>query len=134
MASSFKIGTDTSTNFFTLDDLFDEPYPGDPDWSFQPYSVITRLANGHLQGNGFPIAKWRWNAMNDADRELLKAYVQDDLSAEVYIKTATNLTSGGVTTFKEYSCIMNWPDTDEDFQADKVIGLILIFTHLVEVP
>jgi hypothetical protein len=135
MASDFKIGTDTSSNFYALDAILDsDVYPGDPDWSFRPYSVSTKLNSGLFQGNGFPIAKWRWNAMNNEDRETLKAYVSTALSASLYIQTATNTSSSGVIQFKKYSCIMNWSDQDEDFQADKTIGLIVIFTHLVYIP
>jgi hypothetical protein len=136
MSSNFKIGTANNIyDFLPLDEIFGEPSPGDPDWSFQPFSTSVRLANGILQGNGFPVAKWRWNGMSDPDRQLLRDVVGSNLSAEVYIRTATNEVDDvyGTIVFKAYSCIMNWTDTDEDFQGDKVLGLIITFTHLAEV-
>lgn len=134
MPSEFKIGSaNTIYDFLPLDEVFQEPSPGDPDWSFQPYSTSVRLADGTLQGNGFPIAKWRWRGMNDIDRETLRDFVGSNLSAEIYIRTATNETSSGAIVYKSFFGIMNWTDTDEDFQGDKVLDLIIIFTHLVEV-
>jgi hypothetical protein len=132
MASDFMIGTDLVYSFLPLDEILTETQ-GDPDWSFQPYSQTQRAGNGQLKGHGFPVAKWRWNAIADIDREALKDFVGADLSAELYIRTATNETADGVITFKTFSCILNWPSEDEDFQADKVLGLILIFSHLIEV-
>lgn len=121
-------------SFLPLDQLLLELDDPDPDWSFQPYSTSVRLANGVLQGNGFPIAKWRWKIMPDTDREILRAMIAPNLSGPVFIRTATNeVDVYGAIVFKTYSCIMNWPDTDEDLQADKVLDLLLTFTHLVEV-
>lgn len=135
MSSEFMIGLTTSVyDFLPLDTLLDTTASIDPDWSFQQFSTSIRLGDGTLKGVGFPIAKWRWNIMEDLNRQALKAFVGSDLSAQLYIRTATNdVDSYGDIVFKSYSCIVNWPDTDEDFQADKVLGLILVFTHLIEV-
>lgn len=133
--SDFKIGLTTSVyDFLPLDQFLNTSQDIDPDWSFQPYSASVRLGDGTLQGNGFPVAKWRWNGMSDAHRQLLKSLVGSNLSAQVYIQTATNdVDAYDAIVFKTFECIMNWPTEDEDFQADKVLGLILTFTHLVEV-
>jgi hypothetical protein len=115
----------------TLDSIFVSDGSIDPDWSFQPYSRSIRLGDGQLKGQGFPIAKWRWNGLSDYNRETLRDFVGSNLSATVFIRTATNETNSGDIVYKNYEAIMNWSDQDEDFQIDKVLGLILVFTHLV---
>lgn len=134
MPSEFKIGTaNTIYDLLPLDQLLNTSRGVDPDWSFQPYSTAVRLGDGRLQGNGFPIAKWRWNAMSEEWRQILKDLIGADLSGAIYIRTATNeVDVYGDRVYKVFSCILNWPDTDEDFQTDKVMQLILTFTHLVE--
>lgn len=135
MASEFKIGTANNVyDFLPLDTVLNTTDAVDPDWSFQPYSVATRLGNGILHGNGFPIAKWRWNGLVEEHRQTLKDLIGDDLSAAGYIRTATNeVNVYGDRVYKAFSCIMEWMETDEDVQTDKVLGLIMTFTQLVEV-
>ena len=134
MPSDFKIGTaNTIYDLLPIDELLNTSQAIDPDWSYQPFSVSVRLGDGTLQGNGFPVAKWRWNGMTEVRRQVLKDLIGANLSGTVYIRTATNeLDVYGDRVYKVFSCVMNWPDTDEDFQTDKVLGLILTFTHLVE--
>ena len=136
MASEFKIGTDnTIYDFLPIDTLLGTSQGIDPDWSFKPYSVTVRLGDGMLQGNGFPIAKWRWNGMDEDQRQILHDLIgAENLSGTVFIRTATNeVDVYGDRIYQAYECIMNWPEEDEDFQTDKVLGLILTFTHLVPV-
>lgn len=126
----FRIGT-TLGGMQTLDSILIAEGSVDPDWSFQPYSQSIRLGSGQVKGQGFSIAKWRWNIMSDDNREVLRDFVGDELSATVYIRTATNETIDGEIVYADFQAIMNWPDQDEDFQSDKVLSLIIIFTHLV---
>lgn len=135
MSSNFMAGIANDIySLLPLDQLLTGLDDPDPDWSFQPYSTSVRLANGIKQGNGFPIIQWRWNIMDDIDREILRAMIAPNLSGPVFIRTATNeVDIYGAIVFKTYSCIMNWTDTDEDLQADKVQHLLLTFTHAVEV-
>jgi hypothetical protein len=134
MSSLFKIGLTTSVyDFLSLDQFLSTSRDIDPDWSFQPFSGSVRLGDGTLFGTGFHVAKWRWNGMEDLHRQTLKELVSPGLSGPVYIQTATNdVDIYNSIVFKTYACVMNWPTEDEDFQADKVLGLILTFTHLVE--
>jgi hypothetical protein len=136
MPSEFKIGTaNTLYDFLPLNELLDTSQGIDPDWSYQPFSASVRLANGILQGNGFPQAIWRWNAMDLANRQILRNLIGTNLSAAMYIRTATNEVDDVYEDiiYKAFSCIMNWPDEDEDIQADNTVGLVITFTHLVEV-
>jgi hypothetical protein len=135
MPSEFKIGTaNTIYDFLPIDTLLNTSQGIDPDWSFRPYSTSVRLANGQLQGNGFPIAIWRWNALSLANRQVLRDLITTGLSASMYIRTATNdVDVYGDIVYKSFSCIMTWTDQDEDIQADSDLGVILTFTHLVEV-
>lgn len=130
MASEFKIG-DTLLGIESLDEILESEISIDPDWSFQAYSTNIRLGNGLLKGMGYPVIRWRWRAMSDANREILKEFVGSNLSAPIYIRSATNETNEGAITFATYYGVMNWPAQDEDFQADKILDLVIIFTHLV---
>jgi hypothetical protein len=135
MASNFKIGATLET-MQELDAILAGDFEVDPDWSFAPYSTSVRLGNGQQKGMGFPIARWRWNGMDMTNRELLRNFVGSDLSATVYIQTATNETEElygeDEVVFRTYEAIMNWPNQDEDFQASAVVSFVLIFTHLIE--
>lgn len=135
MSSNFKIGLTTSVyDFLPLEQLLGTSADIDPDWSFRPFSQAVRTGMGGIKGMGFPIVKWRWRGMEDSQRQILKAFVDPDLSGPVYIQTATNdVDAYDAIVFKTFACVLNWPDTDEDFQADKVLDLILTFTQLVEV-
>jgi len=135
MPSEFKIGTANNIyDFLPLDTLLNTSEGVDPDWSFQPYSTSVRLANGILRGNGFPVAVWRWNGLSLTHRQVLRDLIGTDLSAAMYIRTATNeIDIYGDLVFQAYSCIMNWTDQDEDIQADSDLGVVITFTHLVEV-
>jgi len=132
MASEFSIGLTTSIyDFILLEDLLDQA--GDPDWSFQQYATAIRLGDGTLKGQGFPVAIWRWNFMTNANRDELKDLCPN-LSALIYIRTPTNeIDVYGDLVWGTFQCIMNWTPEDEDKQVNKTLGLIVTFTHLVEV-
>jgi hypothetical protein len=134
MPSLFKIGATLSIyDFLSLTDILPNiDIPVDPDWSFKKYSTAIRYGRGHLIGQGFPIAVWRWNHFSDLHREVFRELCPD-LSADMYIKTPTNETEDGVPIFKPFSCIMNWMTEDEDKQINRTLGVIFTFTHLVEV-
>lgn len=128
----FQIGT-TLLGIEPLEDIF-TPDPGDvfdPDWSFQPFATSIELADGTVKGQGFPIAKWRFNHISEENREVLKDFCPN-LSALVYIETPTNESDLYGTVFKQYQAVMRWTDTDEDKAADRTLGMIITFTHLIE--
>lgn len=135
MSSEFKIGTANNIyDFLPLDTLLNTSQGIDPDWSFKPFSTSTRLANKQLRGNGFPIAIWRWNGMSQANRQVLRDLIGTDLSAPMYIRTATNeIDVYGDIVYKAFSCTMNWTPEDEDVQAGNDLGVVITFTHLEEV-
>jgi hypothetical protein len=89
------------------------------------------LGNGLKQGQGFPIAIWRFNQLSNANRQVLKTLCPG-LSAEVYIQTKTNELDGSDLEWKVFKCIMNWTPEDEDKQANRTLAVVLTFTHLEE--
>lgn len=135
MASEFKIGTaNTIYDFLPIDTLLNTTQGIDPDWSFEDYTSYVDLANGQQRGNGFPRAIWRWNAMDLTNRQVLRNLIASGISAPMYIRTATNdVDVYGDLVYKSFSCIMKWPASDEDIQANEVLGLVITFTHLIEV-
>lgn len=132
MASEFKIGTANNVyDFLPIDTLLGTSQGIDPDWSFKPYSQAVELGDGTVQGNGFPVAKWRWNGMVEEKRQVLHDLISGALSGPIYIRTATNeVDIYGDRIYQAYLGVMKWPVEDEDIQTDKVLGLILTFTHL----
>lgn len=116
-----------------LEDLL-TPDPGDvfaPDWSFQDFAAAIELSDGTIQGQGFPVAKWRFNHISEINRAVFRSLCPG-LSANVYIHTKTNeVDIYGVQEWATFSAVMRWTDTDEDKAADQTLGLILTFTHLV---
>ncbi len=133
---TFMIGlADTIYDLLPLSDLF-SPSGNvfDPDWSFQDFAAAIDLNDGSTQGQGFPIAKWRWNHISEANRAVLRALCPG-LSANVYIRTKTNdLDLYGVAVWETFSAVMKWTETDEDKAAEETLGMILTFTHLVMQP
>jgi hypothetical protein len=102
----------------------------DPDWSFQDFAGSVDLNDGTTQGQGFPLAKWRWNHISEENRAVLRGFCPG-LSARVFIHTRTNeLDIYGVAVWETFAAVMKWTDTDEDKAADETLGMILTFTHL----
>lgn len=129
----FRIGTDLETDFDLLTtQLANMQKPITPDWTFQPYATVVRLGSGKTRGQGFPIAKWRWNFMSNTNREILREFCPD-LAADIYIYTPTNETTTGVKTWKAFQGVMNWTPEEESKAGRVTLGLLLIFTHLEEV-
>lgn len=128
----FQIGT-TLGGIEPLEDIF-TPDPGDvfdPDWSFSPFAGSVELSDGTVKGVGFPIAKWRFNHLTEVNRAELRELCPG-LSAVVYIETATNESDLYGTVFKQYQAVMRWTPEDEDKAADRTLGFIVTFTHLIE--
>jgi len=134
MASEFKLGlTNDIYSFFPIDELLPNVnIPNDPDWSFKQFATAVTLGDGAVQGNGFPVAIWRWNHMSVEHRAILKALCPA-LSVSCFIRTATNELDDDELEFKVFSAIMVWPEEDEDIRVRKVLSFVLRFTHLVEV-
>lgn len=101
----------------------------DPDWSFQDFAEAQELNDGTVKGQGFPVAKWRFNHISNANREVLRTFCPG-LSAVVYIETKTNETASGVEEWGVFRAVMRWTDTDEDKAAAETLGVLLTFTHL----
>lgn len=127
--TTFQIGATSS--MADLETVLSAIVPLEPDWSYQPFSTSIKLADGTTQGNGFPIIKWRFNQLTLSQRETLRTYcpVPNLSKADVYINTLINETSSGTQTWKTFKCVLNWPTEDEDIQAGRNLGVILVFTH-----
>ncbi len=131
----FRIGTSTGTFPTLISILPNYGKPIYPDWSYLPFSGVDKLGSAKLRGQGFAVVKWRWNIIHDIHRETLRAYCPSPaLSADpVFIYTPVNETSSGAKTWKAFQTVMNWTPEDENKQAGKTLGLIIVFTNLVEV-
>jgi len=101
------------------------------EWSYQPYARAVQLHNGQVRGLGYPIAVWRFGALRFEQRENLKDFCSG-LSTNVYIRTPTNETAGGVRIWDDFLAIMKWTTESEIVGLDVVEQVILTFTHLQE--
>ena len=129
---TFYIGLSTSIyDFLPVSDLF-TPAGGayDPDWSFQDFASSVETNDGMIIGQGFPVAKWRFNHISEENRAVLRTLCPG-LSASVYIHTKTNERDIYGEVWGTFSAVMRWMDTDEDKAANETLGMILTFTHLV---
>lgn len=133
MPDTFMIGLENTVyDLLPLENWLETTdIPIRPDWTFKQYATASKLGDGKLKGQGFPIAVWRWNHMTNANREVFRTFCLD-LSATVYIHTPTNESSAGDLIWKTFQAMMNWTPEDEDKQVDQTIGFILTFTHLIE--
>lgn len=130
MPDTFGIGTSISVT--DLDVLLSAITPIEPDWSYRPFSSVVLLQSGISQGNGFPIIKWRFNQIEQSHREILRETycpVPKLSNSGIYIRTPISETDAGVLIWEIFKCVMNWPTEEEDFQANRELGLVLTFTH-----
>jgi hypothetical protein len=128
---TFQIGltADTLSDLETL--LVTDGSVLEPDWSYKPFSIVYRRADGIQEGNGFPVIKWRFNILTQYQREVLRETfcAVPNLSASVFIHTPITETSSGVLQWETFQCLMHWPTEEEDFQASQDLGIVLVFTH-----
>lgn len=119
----------------TLDQLIglaDVSY--DPDAGFIPQGEVVEALSGKSVARGFATVSWHWNVLTLQQRAILKEFCPG-ASAEVYIETTTNeIDLYDDPIFIQALAIMHWPTGDEDIQGDKILGLEVTFTHLIEVP
>ena len=104
-----------------------------PDAGYIPQSDVAKTLSGLSVARGFAAATWRFTALTNAQRQILKSFCPG-LSAEVYIETLTNeLTVCDVDEWIQCSAILHWKPGDEEQQAGRTMGLEILFTHLVEI-
>jgi hypothetical protein len=87
------------------------------------------------RGGGFPVVRWKFDALRVEQRENLRDFVPD-VTTEVYIRTPTNETVAGVRQWIDYLCLATWPQRAEIISdgVDRVDQVEIIFEHCVEVP
>lgn len=133
MPDTFQLGT-TST-LTDIETTLSGPNIIEPDWDYRPFTSIIELNDGTTQGNGFPVVRWQFNQLSLAHRELLReTYCPSPaLSAEdIYLHTPITETDNGELIWKTFKGILHWTPEEEDFQADRNLGVLLVFTHLEE--
>lgn len=132
MTDNFEIGS-TLGGMQSLEEIFDASGAvWDSDWSFQPFADSIRLADGTIKGQGFPVAKWRFNHIPNRYRQELRSFISG-LSSVVYIHTPTNeVDLYGAFIWGDFQAVAEWTPEDEDKAADETLGFIITFTHLVE--
>ena len=130
MEYEYKIGTtEGGMQLLTALGISSNPRP-----TYKPYSVSFQDGNGKTVGEGFPVASWHWDVMRPGESDLLEAFVNGNLSAEVYIRTRLNRLSTDAYTWATFKAIMHWPTGDEDIQSRRAIGLTIEFTHMELIP
>lgn len=129
--AGFKIGS-TLGGIQALEDILSPSGNAyDPDWSFQDFAGSQELNDGTVKGQGFAVAKWRWNHLSNVNRAVFRGLCPG-LSAVVYIETKTNEIDPVYDTeeWGIFRAVMRWMDVDEDKAAVETLGVIFTFTHL----
>jgi len=117
MASDFKIGT-TAGGITSLDALA-TPCP-DPQWEFQQYRKMDKLADGSMRGRGPITITWTFPLISDAQVAVLAAFIS---TSAVYIQSKKR---DGTTAI--YETTMNWTDPRQD--GDHMNGLVGYRTNI----
>lgn len=119
----------------TLDQLIGVAnIPTEPDASFVPQGEVVRTLSGLGYARGYASAVWHFPIVTNAQRAILKAFCSG-ASAEVYIETPTNeVDVSNDIVFIQALAIMHWTSNDEVQEADKTLGLDILFDHLAEIP
>ena len=104
----------------------------EPDYAYKPFQEIIKLGDGSKKGRGYPSAQWSWHGISELDREVLRTFCAG-LSADVYICTPTNETSGGDRVWINASATMNWMEADEEKNSDHTLDFQIEFTGMVAV-
>ncbi len=119
----------------TVDELLSESDDGaDPDASFFPFAEVVKTLGGGKFGRGFPIARWKFDAVSAFGKYNLRQICPGP-SAPVYIETITDLVdASGNFIWIQASAVMNWPDGVVDMQKDgTVLDLEFDFTEVLEI-
>jgi hypothetical protein len=113
---SFEIGaTSSTTNVESLTIPMSAPQS-----TFEPWSVVQKLADGTERTAGWPVATWHWGFMTRAQWNQLRAYITGK-SGTVYIKT---MKDDG--TYVKYQAIMLLPAIPEQ-AADRMLDVTIQF-------
>lgn len=94
----------------------------------RPHSYYHEASSGREYGDGYPWCEWRFDGINQTDKNTLDAYLSGAQSASLYIKTRKE--DG---TYATYSAIMHRPKyRDEGRYEDGIWQQIVYrFTMLV---
>ena len=88
--------------------------PYGPDIRFKDFSDFKDVEDTSRRGLGYSMATWEWQGLDDIQRYALRAYCSA-LSAQVYVRTATNeTTSAGIHVWHTYLATMLWVTEYED--------------------
>lgn len=125
MTHEYKYGATLETMELLPDlDIRSSPLSG-----YRPFAATIRLGDGTLKGQGFPVITWHWTFVTMAEREVFVSDPNEELSKSVYIRS--RLPDG---TWATFSCIQNRPTGEENFQAQKILGFDIEFTHCTLIP
>jgi hypothetical protein len=111
MASDFKIGT-TSGGITSLDAL-GTPCP-DPQWEFQQFRKMDKLADGSMRGRGPNTVVWSFPMLEAAQVAMLETFIS---TSTIFIQSKKRDGSLGV-----FEVTMNWTDPRQD--GDHMQGFV----------
>lgn len=118
----FEIATppDALVNVRDLPDSLKSPKP-----EFVEFSQAIPLASGGVKGGGWSTASWKWGWITTDQRDQLKTFCPDGLSAPIYIRTWRR--DG---TFGYYEGVMVWPEAEGEHQAGRILDFTVLFQSL----
>lgn len=101
--------------------------------TYQPYAVADELGDLSLEGNGFPIVTWHWDFLPIGEADILRDFLNGNLSASVYLTSLINPLTTKQYTWVTWSGIMKWMTGAEDLRSRKVFNVDITFAGLLVV-
>jgi hypothetical protein len=89
---------------------------------YTPHSKVRTLGDGSTRGAGWPIATWYWKTIEEAERNVLRAYCPLTSAKDIYI-----ITKDDEREWIEARTTMMWMPETEDIQNDSTVGLTIKF-------
>ena len=137
LPDAFMLGS-TIDDIETLEDLgitnSGEPY--DPQASYRPFSVVDKLGDLSIEGNGFPVATWHWAALAPGHADILYEFLNGDISAPVVFRTLLNRLNMAQDNqqFATFSGVMEWMEGEENIDALHARDVTITFNGLILIP
>jgi len=129
--STFMVGTNTTSDFKTLNELFGVSYAINPDCVFLDFSEYRDKLDGGEIGVGFPAASLKYSGNEDLNIEALRGKIPNQ-SAAIYWRLPTNRASTmtGEIIWRTFLTQTLWVH-GEDKQAGHTLGFELRLRRLI---
>jgi hypothetical protein len=128
---TYEIGASTAAMSNVEDLLTNSKFDGiaPKGMAVRPYAYYHEAASGLSYGDGYPYTEWRFDALGEADKNVLDGYLNGGQSRRLYIRTRDE--DGSYTL---YEAVMHRPKQTNEARHETLLwrDLVYRFTMLVE--